>query len=173
MMAASPAEIGVRPERFLADAMLGRLARWLRILGYDTAYEKVISDDALLARAVSENRWLLTRDRYLARQRVLQGRHTLLVRDDLEGQLQELRQALTIELTLPHRRGYLCATCNFPLVPITVEAATPLVPPFVAESYRDFSQCPHCRYVFWPGTHWDDMCQRISAINSGTKRQAK
>ena len=50
---------------FFADAMLGRLARWLRMLGYDTAYEKVISDGSLISRAVTEQRWLLTRDRYL------------------------------------------------------------------------------------------------------------
>ena len=50
---------------FFADAMLGRLARWLRMLGYDTAYEKVISDEALISRVLTEQRWLLTRDSYL------------------------------------------------------------------------------------------------------------
>lgn len=52
--------------RFMADAMFGRLERWLRILGYDTAYEKVITDDVLIERVLRENLWLLTRDGYLA-----------------------------------------------------------------------------------------------------------
>lgn len=72
---------------FIADAMLGRLARWLRILGYDTAYEKMITDERLVERAVREDRWLLTRDRNLALRRLLRGRHTLLVSDKVDGQL--------------------------------------------------------------------------------------
>jgi uncharacterized protein len=56
---------------FFADAMLGRLARWLRMLGYDTAYEKVISDESLVARVLTEQRWLLTRDSYLVQRKVL------------------------------------------------------------------------------------------------------
>jgi uncharacterized protein with PIN domain len=68
---------------FFADAMLGRLARWLRMLGYDTAYEKVISDEALTARVLTEQRWLLTRDRYLVQRKVLRCRHTLIVSDHL------------------------------------------------------------------------------------------
>lgn len=53
------------PLAFFADAMLGRLAHWLRILGYDTAYDKIISDEALIERTLREDRWLLTRDRRL------------------------------------------------------------------------------------------------------------
>ena len=63
------------PQAFIADAMLGRLARWLRMLGYDTAYEKAISDQALIERALAEGRWVLTRDRYLAKRKLLRGRH--------------------------------------------------------------------------------------------------
>src|SRR4030066_1602382 len=84
----------VPPPMFFADAMLGRLARWLRMLGYDTAYEKVISDEWLIARVLEEQRWLLTRDRYLVQRKTLRDRHTLIVSDHFQDQLRQLRSEL-------------------------------------------------------------------------------
>jgi hypothetical protein len=156
-----------KPLAFIADAMLGRLARWLRILGYDTAYEKVIPDDVLIERVLRENRWLLTRDWYLAQRKVLHGRHTLIASDDLEGQLRQLHRDLNIELEVNHQRGYRCADCNVALISISPDDARPLVPPFVAQQYREFLQCPQCRRVFWPGTHWNDLGRRLTAIREG------
>ncbi len=151
-------------KRFMADAMLGRLARWLRILGYDTAYEKDIPDERLIDRTLREDRWLLTRDWYLAQRKVLRGRHTLIASDDVQAQLQQLRQDLKIDLEGDHRRGYRCADCNVVLVSISQDDAVSLVPPFVARQFRDFLQCPRCRRVFWPGTHWNDFLKRLSRM---------
>ncbi|HLZ32677.1 MAG TPA: Mut7-C RNAse domain-containing protein [Nitrospira sp.] len=152
---------------FMADAMLGRLARWLRILGYDTDYEKDVSDEALIDRVLSENRWLLTRDGYLAQRKVLRGRHTLIKSDNLEGQLQQLHRELHIVLDVIHHKGYRCADCNVVLIPIPHDQAAPLIPPFVAQQYREFLQCPHCRRVFWPGTHWQDLLGRLVGMRDG------
>jgi uncharacterized protein with PIN domain len=152
--------------RFIADVMLGRLARWLRILGYDTAYDKAITDEALVERAVREDRWLLTRDKNLALRRLLRGRHTLILNDDVEGQLHQLHRDLKIELGLTHQRAYRCADCNVALSAIPHNDAASLVPPFVAEQYQAFLQCPHCRRVFWPGTHWQDLDRRLTAIDA-------
>lgn len=152
--------------QFMADAMLGRLARWLRILGYDTAYEKVITDEALVRRAVGEDRWLLTRDRRLTLRKLLRGRHTLIVSDDVDGQLRQLHQDLAIDLDLTHQRAYRCADCNVVLTSIPYADAAPLVPPFVAQEYRDFLQCLHCRRLFWPGSHWQDLDRRLTAIRA-------
>lgn len=154
--------------RFMADAMLGRLARWLRILGYDTAYEQMITDEVLIERALREDRWLLTRDRYLAQRKVLRGRHTLIESDDLEDQLGQLHQDLKIDLDMTRHRGYRCADCNVALISVSPDNARPLVPPFVAQQYREFLQCPHCRRVFWPGTHWHDLLARVTAIREGS-----
>ena len=152
--------------RFIADVMLGRLARWLRILGYDTAYDKAITDEALVERAMREDRWLLTRDKNLALRRLLRGRHTLILSDDVEGQLCQLHRDLTIDLDLSHQRAYRCADCNVVLTSISHAFVAPLVPPFVAQQYRDFLQCPRCRRLFWPGTHWDDLTRRLTAIRA-------
>ena len=155
-----------RPARFIADAMLGRLARWLRILGYDTAYEKIVEDGELIERTLRENRWLLTRDGHLARRRVLRGRHTLIKSDHIEGQLRQLHQDLHLELEVNPQRGYRCADCNVVLIPISPDEARPLVPPFVAQQYQEFLQCPRCRRVFWSGTHWEDLQERLAAART-------
>jgi uncharacterized protein with PIN domain len=149
---------------FFADAMLGRLARWLRILGYDTAYDKVITDEGLIERAIREDRWLLTRDSRLVQRKLLRGRHTLIVSDDVDGQLCQLHRDLKIDLDLIHQRAYRCADCNVVLTPISHADAAPLVPPFVAQQYREFLRCPRCGRLFWPGTHWHDLARRLIAI---------
>ncbi|MGQ0695968.1 MAG: Mut7-C RNAse domain-containing protein [Nitrospiraceae bacterium] len=160
---------GHPPTRFMADAMLGRLARWLRILGYDTAYERVIADEVLIERVGREDRWLLTRDGYLAQRKVLRGRLTLIERDDLADQLRQLHQDLKIDLDMNRRRGYRCADCNVALISLSWDDARPLVPPFVAQRYREFLQCPQCRRAFWPGTHWHDLLGRVTAIREGRR----
>ena len=161
------------PSAFIADAMLGRLARWLRILGYDTAYEKVITDEALVERAVREQRWLLTRDRRLALRKLLRGRHTLIASDLVEGQLSQLHRDLKVDLDMTHQRDYRCADCNVVLISISPEVAVSLVPPFIAQHYQTFLQCPQCRKVFWTGTHWHDLIRRVTAIKeSGTDTAA-
>ena len=152
------------PTRLMADAMLGRLARWLRILGYDTAYERNVADNVLIERVIEEGRWLLTRDTYLVQRRVLRGRHTLIASDDVEEQLRQLHQDLKLDLDLNRQRGYRCGDCNIVLMSISHAHAIPLVPPFVAQQYREFLQCPQCHRVFWPGTHWNDLLKRLAAM---------
>lgn len=149
--------------------MLGKLARWLRILGYDTAYEKVIADEVLIERALREHRWLLTRDRYLAQRKVLRGRRTLIASDHLKDQLRQLHQERKIEIDMSDQRGYRCADCNTILSSILPEQAAPFVPPFVARQYREFHRCPRCSRIYWPGTHWDDVVRRLAAIREGLR----
>jgi uncharacterized protein with PIN domain len=153
---------------FFADAMLGRLARWLRILGYDTAYEKFIADDELVARMLAEDRWLLTRDRYLVRRRVLRGRHTLIAHDHIQDQLRQLRRELSLTLLIGDHTAHRCAECNTRLVPIPAAEAAPLLPPFVATQYPSFICCPTCRRLFWPGTQWTSFLNRLARIRQET-----
>jgi len=150
-----------------------RRARWLRILGYDTAYEKVISDETLIERALREDRWLLTRDRRLVLRKLLRGRHILIVSDVVEGQLRQLYQDLKVDLDLNRQRDYRCADCNIVLISISPEVAAPLVPPLVSRQYQEFLQCPQCRKVFWPGTHWGDLSGRIATVTQGDTDSTK
>ncbi len=146
--------------RFLADAMLGRLARWLRYLGYDTVYDTEAPDDVLARRSLAEGRVLLTRDRgLLERWRPPGG---MLIRSDRP--LDQLRQVVRdLGLERDRRTGTRCTICNEPL-----EAAEPgddqrSVPPYVRRTQAgSFTHCPRCGRFYWPGTHAARM-ERILA----------
>lgn len=151
---------------FFADAMLGKLARWLRMLGYDTAYDKVIADESLISRVLTEQRWLLTRDRYLVQRKVLRDRHTLILSDHLQAQLQQLRSELHLDLDLSDNTASRCAACNNILIPIPHEKATSTVPTYVASLHPRFVQCPNCERIYWPGTHWTQMLVRLQELRA-------
>jgi hypothetical protein len=145
----------------LADAMLGKLARWLRLLGYDTVYLHAdqADDDLLAYRARAESRVLLTRDHELAKRR---GLETLLIHaQTLDEQLIQVVQTLgpPADGTSPR-----CMACNAPLEEITPAEAEPHVPPYVAQTQTEFQRCPACGNITWPGTHWDNIQARLQSI---------
>lgn len=145
------------PLRLLADGMLGRLARWLRLLGYDTAYEANADDLDLARRARAEGRVLLTRDRALAGRR---GLRTLLIASErLEEQVHQVRQALGPPPSPALSR---CSLCNLPLTPVEPEEIADQVPPYVLQTQERFSRCPGCGRVYWAGTHVAHMRQQMS-----------
>ncbi len=148
-----------QPLRLLADGMLGRLARWLRLLGYDTAYENDADDLELARRARAEGRVLLTRDRALAARRGLQ---TLLIESEaLEEQVHQVQEALGPP---PHPALSRCSLCNLPLEPAAPEEVTDRVPPYVLRTCRQFLSCPGCGRVYWEGTHLKRMRQQLEAF---------
>ena len=147
------------PPRFLVDGMLGRLAKWLRLLGYDTAYDNVASDPELARRARAEARVLLTRDRELSTRR---GLHTLLIHSEvLEEQVQEVQDAFPCSLPSPLSR---CAVCNAALEPVTAADVAGRVPPYVLRTQTEFRCCPGCERVYRPGTHLQEIRQRLRRL---------
>ena len=138
--------------------MLGTLAKWLRFMGYDTAYPGPLDDTELLALAEREDRILLTRDKELA------GRSARAIRirtDVLEEQVREVASALDLKLVDPLSR---CSVCNASLRPVTLEEIRELVPEGVRARHTSFWQCPSCRRVYWQGSHWDKMVERLNRL---------
>lgn len=136
--------------RFVADRMLGRLARWLRMLGFDTAYPADVGDRELARLARARGAVLLTRDTELAAAR---GVRTLLVHSDhLAEQLAQVGLELDLPLELPSYGR--CAECNEPLRPCERENARDRVPEHVYYAHDDFAECPACLRVYWKGSHW-------------------
>ena len=168
-----PYEDGV-PPRFLADAMLGRLARWLRILGFDADYFPG-EDDDLLHKARLEGRVLLTRDTRLLQRcaagvRPVPGRdadplpaHLFIQSDYVMEQLRQVIAALRLDPAAP--RAHRCACCNVALESRDKAEVLGLVPEFVWSHYQAFWACPRCRRIYWPGTHWRRMEEVIKALS--------
>jgi len=147
------------PLRLLADGMLGKLAKWLRLLGYDTTYDNVASDQELARRARAENRVLLTRDRELSLRR---GLRTLLIQSEtVEEQVQEVQDALGPP---PHPPLSRCAVCNTALEIAAAAAIADRVPPYVLRTQTEFCLCPGCERVYWPGSHLQSMRDQMTRL---------
>ncbi len=141
----------------LVDAMLGRLARWLRLMGYDATYYRTGSDEELAREARAQGRLILTRDHQLAGRR---GLWALLVEaEKIDDQIAEVRGVLGGEPE-PFSR---CPECNGRLADLSREAARGLVPPYVWHTQKAFKRCPDCGRVYWRGTHWPALQERLRA----------
>jgi uncharacterized protein with PIN domain len=149
--------------RFLADAMLGRLARWLRLLGYDTVYDPG-QDRELLERAWREGRLFLTRDTRLLRRRRLPP-HLFIRSDQVSDQVREVLSALGLPRAARAPRR--CLRCNALLEPRRKDEVAGLVPEFVWSEHQDFWGCPDCARIYWPGTHRQRMEEAIRALGEG------
>ncbi len=142
--------------RFVVDGMLGSLARWLRLLGYDADYDNRRDDAELVRLARAEDRVLLTRDRELAARR---GVRTLFVASQvLDEQLDQVTAAFPRPAESEPAR---CPVCNTALVPATPEELADRLPPYVLRKHRDFRRCPGCGRAYWPGSHWQAMQARL------------
>lgn len=149
--------------KLIADAMLGALARWLRALDLDVAYDPDLDDPDLVDKAVAEGRVILTRDRRLTERRL--ARNHLLIRSDIvEEQLRQVLEELGIRPD-PGRRLGRCLRCNTPLKDLDPELARARVPPWVARTRNEFRGCPRCGRVYWRGTHVDRMSKALEAFN--------
>jgi uncharacterized protein with PIN domain len=146
--------------RFLADVMLGKLAKWLRILGYDTEYFRAPGCDELLRRACAEDRQLLTRSTRLARLPDPQNRICFIRDNDPALQVREVlsRYHLVISPAAPLTR---CLICNLPLVRTAPALLASRVPEYVLATRQLFLSCPDCHKVYWRGTHYQNMQERI------------
>ena len=147
--------------------MLGRLARWLRILGFDTWYFREIDDRELLELHAETGRVLLTRDTHLVQCRGV-GRHVLVGSDGWAEQLQQVVVALSLEVR-PERMLTRCLLCNLPLEKLAPEEAYGRVPDYVAGSTSAFRRCKSCDKVYWPGTHRKRMEEVASMLRSHRK----
>lgn len=154
-----------RRSKFVADQMLGRLAKWMRLLGYDTYYCRDIDDARLLRIAKTEKRILVTRDSKLCQRRPIKRGEivaVLIESEHLENQLKQLFQVLNLCPTL--RKLSLCAYCNVPLEKAAKEEVEEKVPAYVYQNQKDFSRCSKCGRIYWKGTHFKEINQRISNL---------
>ncbi len=147
----------INPIMFVADSMLGKLARYLRIMGYDTAYQSSYPDKRL-SELVMEGRILLTRNQKTVR---LYSDFIFIDCDLVKDQLKVVDS--TLKLTRNQRDWFTrCLTCNSALSKVDTEVARENVPDFVFFKYPErILLCPTCKRFYWPGTHRERMVERL------------
>ncbi len=140
--------------------MLGTLAKWLRIMGYDTAYGEG-SDSEIMDRAYKEERILLTRDKELhARYK----NSVLVTSTELQEQIREVMKSLNLKIDMKNALSR-CTVCNVPVKKISKRDAKEKVPPHAYETHDEFWICPNCKRVYWLGTHWENMKHFMDELN--------
>jgi len=149
--------------RFAVDTMLGRLARWLRLLGYDTLYDRQLSGRALMRRARTEGRTVLTRDRKLDGD--LQCPVCFVESDHVREQVQQVVH--TFALTRFDGLLTRCVCCNCAVVPVAKQDIAHLVPAYVLATHARFARCPRCGRAFWRGTHVARVRAELAAMGFG------
>jgi uncharacterized protein with PIN domain len=141
--------------------MLGKLAKWLKILGFDAVFFSKIEDEELMAIAQKEDMILLTRDTGI----IESARNVETLFIDSEDWREQVKQVLDHFALWKDVKPYSrCIECNTPLKEISKRRAKNLVTPFVYKTADTFALCPECERVFWRGTHLKDMESKISQI---------
>ncbi|HVO65032.1 MAG TPA: Mut7-C RNAse domain-containing protein [Syntrophales bacterium] len=140
--------------KFITDANLGKLAKWLRILGYNTVFYTGDADHNFLRKAEDEGRVALTRKKDVE-ERQFSGQLVVIHNDQVQKQLEEVIDKLNL-FPDSERLFSICLRCNELLIRVNKEEVSGLVPDHIYASHTEFHMCPYCRGIFWPGTHMDN-----------------
>lgn len=148
--------------KFIADRTLGKLVKWLRILGYDTVYWRSDDAEGLLHQAHRDGRTLITKDTKLYKRK---GKiEALLVQED--NPFLQLREVVrTLHLLIREEQLFSrCLACNTLLEDADHETVRDEVPEYIFHAHQEFSRCPSCRKVYWAGTHYDQMTTVVERL---------
>jgi len=158
----------------VVDGMLGKLCRWLRMLGYDVVYlGRRGSDDDLIRLALEQSKTLLTRDFLLYRKALKMGVKAVYIDSGiLEEQLKQVALNCGIKLSIPLDNSR-CPICNHPLRMCLREDVESKIPQKVAESSTMFWVCDGCGKVYWIGRHWRDIMAKLRRVQLEVEGKGK
>jgi len=147
----------VKVLQFITDGMLGKLTRWLRMLGHDVEYYRAADDKKLVWLAESQKRVLLTSDQKLHQQMLKKGLDTLLVNVSDDAQrLAILAKRYSFKLIIDLNISR-CPKCNSPIAKVTKQKVLDKIPKMTSTYYNDFWECISCGQVYWQGSHWKQI----------------
>ena len=154
--------------KFIADSNVGKLARWLRMIGYDTLLFKEKDDKRMIQIALKEGRVILTKDTQIMKRRLITNsklKAIFIKHDDPKAQLQQTVKALNLDY---HFRPFsLCLECNQTLMPRSNDKVQSLVPSYVFKTQKQYMECPSCHRIYWQGTHWQAMVKELENLANG------
>ena len=151
--------------KFIVDNNVGKLARWLRLIGYDTVLFKQKDDAIMIKTALGDNRVVLTKDTQFTKRRLVtngQLKAILIKQDNPKTQIQEVVKALNLNYNF--KPFSLCLECNQTLVPRVKEEVQSLIPPHVFQTQTQYTECPACHRIYWQGTHWQAMVKKLQDL---------
>jgi len=144
----------VKDLKFVTDGMLGKLTRWLRMLGQDVVYTGSMDDKELIQKAKKEKRILLTRDLELYQQAIGKGAEAFLVEGKTEAEeLAKLAKRFGFKLEIDVKVSR-CPKCNTRIKPVSKTDVITKIPKTTSSYYNEFWECPKCQQVYWRGAHW-------------------
>jgi uncharacterized protein with PIN domain len=144
--------------KFLVDFMCGRLARWLRILGYDTEFVEDTSRHKIMMKSLAEQRIVLTRDTRLSKKKVY--KLILIKSDKIREQVRQVIKELNLKLK-KEKFFSICSVCNKQVLQVEKEKVKGLVPLYVYQTVNEFYQCPECKRIYWQGSHYDLFLKEV------------
>lgn len=160
----------LRDLRFVADAHLGRLAAYLRMAGFDTAYRSDYEDKELARISANENRILLTRDRGLLKRNIVTRGYWVRMTSPRHQFAEVLQRFDLAEAVAPFQR---CVHCNELLQPTRKELISDRLQPETKQCFEDFSTCPACSRIYWKGSHYRRMQRFIESVTRPKKDMAR
>ncbi len=148
--------------RFLCDDNLGKLARYLRMLGYDTFFKSPLNDAELLAVMLKQDRLALTRDTRLAR-RIEPEICLLIETDSPEQQLKTVIERFGLEINKSSLFTR-CLECNVICDEVAGDDIKDEVFPYIIKTHDRFKRCPSCKRIYWQGSHYKDMIEKLKNV---------
>jgi uncharacterized protein with PIN domain len=148
--------------RFIVDHNVGKLAKWLRMMGYDTLFFSGDNDSRMVALAQKEDRVILTKDTQIMRRHLVTSGQikALLIKGD-KPEVQVHQVITTLNLDPQFRPFSICLECNQPLLARSKPQVKDLVPPYVFKTQSQYMECPTCHRIYWRGTHWQAMTEKL------------
>ena len=151
--------------RFIVDHNVGKLTKLLRLMGFDAVFFTGIDDADMLATALAEDRVVLTRDTQIMKRGVVAGGQIKAILIEGDRAEYQIRQVIAGLHLLGQMEPFtLCLECNQALEARAKEEISDRVPHFVFKTQDQYMECPHCHRIYWRGTHWQAMAEKLNKI---------
>jgi len=154
--------------KFIVDSNVGKIAKWLRLMGFDALFFNGKDDSEMILKALAEERVILTRDTQLMKWGVIASgrlRAILIESDEAESQVRQVIKELNLDSQI--KPFSICLECNQPLKEVSQKEVEDRVPPYVYRTQRQFMECPNCHRIYWRGTHWQAMLKKLDKLRRG------